>query len=119
MTRSAMTTALRSEYVAYSEGFGLSHRKVLWYAFRNAAPPVVVMVGVVTGYLLGGAVLIETVFNLNGIGQYAVQAVTSADYAPIQGFVLLAAVFTMLAYLVVDLIYFAIDPRVRARAGGS
>jgi ABC-type dipeptide/oligopeptide/nickel transport system permease component len=119
MTRSAMTTALRSDYVAYSEGFGLSHHKVLWYAFRNAAPPVVVMIGVVTGYLLGGAVLIETVFNLNGVGQYAVQSVTSADYAPIQGFVLLAAIFTMLAYLIVDLIYFAADPRVRSRGGGS
>jgi peptide/nickel transport system permease protein len=73
------------------------------------------MTGIVVGFLLGGAVLIETVFNLNGIGQYAVQAVTSADYAPVQAFVLIAAVFTMLVYLVVDLIYFAVDPRVRHR----
>jgi peptide/nickel transport system permease protein len=115
MTRSSMETALRSNYVAYSEGFGLSHGRVLWYAFRNAAPPVVVMTGVVSGYLLGGAVLIETVFNLNGIGQYAVQSIVSADYAPIQGFVLIAAVFTMLAFLAVDLVYFASDPRVRVR----
>jgi peptide/nickel transport system permease protein len=67
------------------------------------------------GFLLGGAVLIETVYNLNGIGQYAVQAVTSADYAPVQAFVLVAALFTMLVYLVVDLLYFVVDPRVRAR----
>ena len=69
-----------------------------------------------TGYLLGGAVLIETVFNLNGIGQYAVQSITTADYAPIQGFVLVAAVFTMMVYLIVDLLQFMIDPRVSARA---
>lgn len=119
MTRSSMEAALRSNYISYSEGFGLSHRKILWYAFRNAAPPVVVMVGVVTGFLLGGAVLIETVFNLSGVGQYAVQSITSADYAPIQAFVLLAAVFTMLAYLIVDLVYFAVDPRVRAKGTKS
>jgi peptide/nickel transport system permease protein len=61
-------------------------------------------------------VLIETVFNLNGLGQYAVQSITTADYAPVQAFVLVAAVFTMLVYLIVDLIYFMIDPRVAARA---
>ena len=59
-------------------------------ALRNAAPPIIVMTGIIVGFLLGGAVLIETVYNLNGIGQYAVQAVTSADYAPIQAFVLVA-----------------------------
>jgi len=75
-----------------------------------------VMTGVVAGFLLGGAVLIETVFNLNGLGQYAVQSITTADYAPVQAFVLVAAVFTMLVYLIVDLVYFMIDPRVAARA---
>jgi peptide/nickel transport system permease protein len=114
-TWAAMSSALRSDFTVYAEGFGLPHRKILWYAFRNAAPPVIVMAGIISGYLLGGAVLIETVFNLNGVGQYAVQSVVSNDYAPIQGFVLIAAVFTMLVYLVVDLIYFAADPRVRVR----
>jgi ABC-type dipeptide/oligopeptide/nickel transport system permease component len=75
---------------------------------------VIVLTGVISGYLLGGAVLVETVFNINGIGQYAVAAITSADYAPIQAFVLVAAVFTMLVYLAADLVHFAIDPRVRA-----
>jgi peptide/nickel transport system permease protein len=73
------------------------------------------MTGVVSGFLLGGAVLIETVFNWNGLGQYAVQAITTADYAPIQAFVLVAAIFTMLVYLAVDLAYFAIDPRVSGK----
>jgi ABC-type dipeptide/oligopeptide/nickel transport system permease component len=114
MARSRMSEALRSDYTAYAEGFGLPNRLVLWYALRNALPPVIVIVGVISGYLLGGAVLVETVFDLNGIGQYAVQAVQSADYAPIQAFVLVAAVFTMLVYLAVDLVYVAVDPRVRS-----
>ena len=114
MTHSTMSAALRANYTTYAEGFGLPHRKILWYSLRNAAPPIIVITGVIAGYLLGGAVLIETVFNLNGVGQYAVQAITTADYAPIQAFVLIAAIFTMLVYLVVDLVYFATDPRVRS-----
>src|SRR5205823_9938187 len=101
MTRSTMATALRSDYTTYAEGFGLPHWKILLYALRNAAPPVIVIAGVVSGYLLGGAVLIETVFDLNGIGQYAFQSITTNDYAPIQAFVLVAAIFTMLVYLIV------------------
>jgi len=115
MAQSTFGSSLRSDYTVYAESFGLSNRKVFGYALRNAAPPVVVVTGVIVGYLLGGAVLIETVFNLNGVGQYAVQAITTNDYAPIQAFVLLAALFTMLVYLAVDLVHFAIDPRVRIK----
>jgi ABC-type dipeptide/oligopeptide/nickel transport system permease component len=115
MVRASMEAALRSDYTIYAVGLGLPRRTVLLWAMRNAAPPTVVVTGVVAGYLLGGAVLIETVFNLNGIGQYAVQSITTADYAPIQGFVLVAAVFTMMVYLIVDLLQFMIDPRVSAR----
>jgi peptide/nickel transport system permease protein len=68
--------------------------------------------GVLFVYMLGGAVLIEKVFSWGGVGQYAVQAVGNSDYAAIQGFVLLAATFTVLVYLVVDLIQMALDPRV-------
>jgi ABC-type dipeptide/oligopeptide/nickel transport system permease component len=116
MTQSTMAAALRSEYTMYAESFGLPRWRIFLYAARNAAPPVIVIVAVIVGYLLGGAVLIETVFNLNGVGQYAVQAITTNDYAPIQAFVLIAALFTMLVYLVVDLLHFAVDPRVRRQA---
>jgi peptide/nickel transport system permease protein len=112
MVRSSLDSALKADYTLYARAVGLRPSTVLRYAMRNAAPPSIVMAGVVSGYLLGGAVLIETVFNLNGLGQYAVQAVTTADYAPIQAFVLISAVFTMLVYLLVDLAYFALDPRV-------
>lgn len=113
MTRATMATAIRSDYTTYAEGLGLSKTRVLWYAFRNAAPPIIIMTGIISGYLLGAAVLVEKVYNFNGIGQYAIQAIVTADYAPIQAFVLVTAVFTMFVYLVVDLIYFAVDPRVR------
>ncbi len=119
MTQVTVGNALRSDYTAFMEGLGLPHRKVLILALRNSAPPIIVMTGLVVGFLLGGAVLIETVFNLNGLGQYAVQAISSADYAPIQAFVLVAAFFTMLVYLAVDLLYFAVDPRVRSQSSGD
>ncbi len=113
MTSTSVGTALRSQFTTYSEALGLPQWRVAWFAFRVAAPPIVLMTGIVTGFLLGGAVLVEKVFNLNGIGGYAVQAVTTADYAPIQGFVLVAAAFTMIVYLIVDLLHFLADPRVR------
>lgn len=115
MTQLTVGAALRSDYTIFEEGLGLPHKQVLVLAMKNSAPPIIVMTGIVVGYLLGGAVLIETVYNLNGIGQYAVQAISSADYAPIQAFVLIAALFTMLVYLAVDLLYFAVDPRVRTQ----
>ena len=61
----------------------------------------------------GGAVLVETVFSWDGLGQYAVESVVNSDYAPLQAFVLIAAVFTMLVFLFVDLAYFLIDPRIK------
>ena len=84
---------------------------------RRVAAPTVVIVGTVLMFLLGGDVLVESVFNLSGLGQYVVQAIVTADYAPVQGFVCFAAVFTMLVYLAVDLIHFAMDPRIKI--GGS
>ena len=116
MLRSRTEEALRADYTTYAEVIGLPSRLVFLRAMRVASGPTIVMTGVVSGFLLGGAVLVETVFNMNGLGQYAVQAITTADYAAIQGFVLVAAIFTMLVYLAVDLVYFAVDPRVKLGA---
>jgi ABC-type dipeptide/oligopeptide/nickel transport system permease component len=111
MTRGSMAQALESDYVEHQRAAGLSNRKITASAFRNAAPPVVTTIGVALVYLLGGAVLVEAVFGWGGVGQYAVQSIINSDFAPIQGFVLVAAVFSLLVYLVVDLIYVALDPR--------
>jgi peptide/nickel transport system permease protein len=113
MTRSSMEEVLESAFVDHLESLGLGRRVIMWRALRNALPPVVTIVGVLVGYLLGGAVLIEIVFSWGGAGQYAVQAIVNSDFAAIQGFVLVAAGFSLLVYLAVDLLYFALDPRIR------
>jgi peptide/nickel transport system permease protein len=112
VTSVSVADALRSDFIRYAKAAGLPRGLVLRYALRNALPPIVTIGGVLFVYLLGGAVLIEKVFSWGGVGQYAVQAVGNSDYAAIQGFVLLAATFTVIVYLVVDLIQMAIDPRV-------
>jgi peptide/nickel transport system permease protein len=119
MLRSQMEIALEADYTTYGEAIGLAPRTIFLRAARVAASPTIVITGVVVMFLLGGAVLVESVFNLSGLGQYAVQSIITADYAPIQGFVSFAAVFTMLVYLAVDLIQFAMDPRIKVGGRGA
>jgi ABC-type dipeptide/oligopeptide/nickel transport system permease component len=114
MLRSQMEGALQADYTTYAEAVGIKPRTVFLRAARVASGPTIVITGVVVMFLLGGAVLVETVFNLTGLGQYAVQSIVTADYAPLQGFVSFAAIFTMLVYLAVDLVQFAMDPRIKA-----
>ncbi len=114
IARLSFSEAITSSYSGYARSLGMREAVVFRLALRNAVRPILVMTGVIVGYLLGGAVLIETVFNLNGIGQYVVQAISTADYAPVQMFVLVAAIFTKLIYLLVDLAYFAADPTAMA-----
>jgi peptide/nickel transport system permease protein len=112
-TQSAMQEMLGSEFVTYARAAGLP-RIVQWrYALVNALPPVITVTGILTWFLLGGAVLVETVFAWGGLGQYAVQSVVNSDYAALQAVVLLSAVFTMVVFLLVDLAYFVIDPRIK------
>lgn len=110
--RASMLEVLRSDYIRYARASGLTTWRVYKIALRNAAPPIVTLGGILMAYLLGGAVLMEQVFSWGGVGEYAVTAVGNADYAPIQGFLLVTATFTMLVYLAVDIILRAIDPRV-------
>jgi ABC-type dipeptide/oligopeptide/nickel transport system permease component len=112
-TQSAMGEMLDSEFVLYARAAGLSRLLQMRYALRNALPPVITVAGILTWFLLGGAVLVETVFAWGGLGQYAVQSVVNSDYVPLQAVVLLSAVFTMMVFLVVDLAYFVIDPRTK------
>lgn len=113
MTQSTMERMLDSDYSRYAEICGLPPDVISRKAFRNALPSVVTIVSVLYGYLIGGAVLVEIVFSWGGAGQYAVQGVLNADFNPVLGFVLVSAIFSLVIYLVVDLIYFAIDPRTR------
>lgn len=111
--QAAMQEMLASEFVTYARAAGLP-RRVQWrYALTNALPPIITVTGILTWFLLGGAVLVETVFAWGGLGQYAVQSVVNSDYAALQGVVLLAATFTMVVFLLVDIAYFMIDPRIK------
>lgn len=115
ITRSGMIDALESDYVRAARSLGLSARKViLGHAFRNALLPLLTMIAVLYGYLLGGVVLVENIFAWPGLGQYVYTAITSSDYPAVQGFILYATVIYVFLFLIVDLLYLAIDPRVRA-----
>ena len=108
-----MERMLNADFSRYAEMCGLPQRVVVRQALRNALPSVVTIVSVLYGFLIGGAVLVEIVFSWGGAGQYAVQGVLNADLNPVLGFVLFSAIFSLFIYLIVDLIYFAIDPRIR------
>jgi ABC-type dipeptide/oligopeptide/nickel transport system permease component len=111
MVRQNMLRVLGSDFMLYAESCGLPRSVLARYALRNALPPALTLIGVLYGYVLGGAVLIETVFSLNGIGQYAVNAVLNLDYPAIQGVVLVITAVSLLVYLVLDMLQAAIDPR--------
>jgi peptide/nickel transport system permease protein len=115
-TRACMLDVLRSEYVRTAAAKGLARRKViLKHALKNALIPVVTVLGLQLGTLIGGAVITEYVFALPGVGRLVVDAVFARDYPLVQGVVLLIAVGFILSNLAVDLLYGWIDPRIRYR----
>ena len=111
MTQSTVEKMLQSDFSRYEVLCGLPHKLVLRHALRNALPSILTIISVLYGFLIGGAVLIEIIFSWGGAGQYAVQGVLNSDLFPVLGFVLFSAIFSLTVYLIVDLIYFAIDPR--------
>src|SRR6266700_3237615 len=114
MTRASMLAVLASEFVRTARASGLSPATVIvTYAFRNAMLPVITTLSMVFSFLLGANVLVEKVFAWPGIGSYAVEALISSDFAPVQGFVLTMAVMYVLLNLIIDILYGVIDPRVR------
>ncbi len=112
-TRSAMLEVLGEDYIRTARAKGLRSWTVLFrHALRNAIIPVVTLAGVELGYLLGGAVIIENIFALPGLGRLAFTAISQRDYALIQGTTLFIAVNFVLINLIVDLIYSMVDPRI-------
>ena len=114
LLRSSMLEAITSDYVRTARMKGLKERAVIYkHAFRNAMIPMTTYIGLLVGGFLAGAVLIETIFNWNGIGQYTVQAIFASDYPALQGVVLIDAFIIAILNLIVDLVYVVIDPRIR------
>ena len=115
ITRASMGEVLLMDYVRTARAKGLPRRAVvLRHALRNAAIPVVTSIGTQLGYLLGGAVLTETIFQWPGMGTYVVQAILNLDVKPLQACVLVIAVGFVVVNLLVDLSYAWLDPRVKA-----
>jgi peptide/nickel transport system permease protein len=112
-TRSAMLEVLGEDYVRTARSKGLQERDVIVrHTLRNALIPLVTLTGVEVGYLLGGAVVVEEIFSLPGIGRLALNAISQRDYALVQGVALFVAFNFVLINLIVDLLYAVIDPRI-------
>jgi peptide/nickel transport system permease protein len=113
LTRSSMLEVLSQEYISVARAKGLSERRVVVaHAIKNAMLPVVTFVGLQYGFLLGGAVVTETIFALPGVGRLIVTAISQRDYPVIQGVILVIAVVFVIINLVVDLLYAWLDPRI-------
>jgi len=114
LLRSNLVEVMGEDYIRTARAKGLTERRVIWHhGVRAAITPVVTVLGLDIGILLGGAILVETVFSIPGIGLYSFEAIQSADLPVIQGTVLFAAFFIILLNLVVDIAYAFLDPRVR------
>jgi peptide/nickel transport system permease protein len=114
IVRSTMLDTLNEEYVrtAYAKGLPQRH-VVIGHALRNASIPIMTVIGILLASLLGGAVVIETVFNIPGMGRLLVQSVTRRDYPIVQGAVMTIAAVEVLVMLIVDVLFVFVDPRVR------
>lgn len=114
MTRTAVVDALSADHVRTARAKGLTERLVvLRHALRNALIPVVTLIGLQIGFLLGGAVVTETIFSWPGVGRLAVGAITSSDFPMAQGTIIVLSAGFILINLTVDLLYAVLDPRVR------
>jgi peptide/nickel transport system permease protein len=114
MTRSAMLEVLGQDFIRTADSKGLPWSVVVTrHGLPNALVPILTVIGIVTGGLLGGAVVIEQVFSLPGVGRLVIGAVLSRDFPVIQGTLLFVAVIYLLINLVVDVLYAVVDPRVR------
>jgi peptide/nickel transport system permease protein len=116
LTRAGMLETMHEDYIRTARAKGLRERNVvIQHGLRAALTPIVTIFGLDVGLLLGGAILTEKTFSLNGLGKYAVEGITNQDMPKIMGVTLLAAFFIVIANLIVDLMYAVVDPRVRTQ----
>ncbi len=113
LMRGSLTDTMREDYIRTARAKGLAERDVVRQGVRAAVNPLVTLFGLEVGVLLGGTVLIESVFNIPGIGRLNYQAIQSSNFPVTQGTVLLAAMFIIVANILVDIAYAYLDPRVR------
>lgn len=113
MTRSSMLEVIRSDYIRTAKAKGVKKRPLIWvHALKNAMIPVVTVIGINFGTLLGGTIITEQVFAINGVGRLMIDAIAARDFPIVQGTVLLVAAVFVVVNLIVDIIYAVIDPRI-------
>ena len=112
-TRAVVGQALASENVAYGRSVGLSERRLIRYALIDARTPLMTFCATVFAGLVGGDVIVESIFNWNGVGAWALTAITNLDVPSIQGFVLFSGIVTLLVYIALDVAAASLDPRIR------
>lgn len=113
MSRSSMLEIIRADFVRTARAKGVKEHVVIWvHCLRNAMIPVITVVGLNFGFLLGGTIITEQVFAINGIGRLMVESISSRDFPMVQGAVLLVATIFVVVNLLVDLIYALVDPRI-------
>jgi len=116
MSRTSMLEVLGSDYIRTARSKGLSERKVVYkHALRNAVLPVVTIAGMQFGYLIAGAVLVETVFSWPGMGRLMFDGILRRDYPLIMGILIFSSSLVIVANLVTDILYGVLDPRIRRR----
>jgi len=114
MTRTSVLEVLNEDYVRTARAKGLPNRKVLmFHALRNAAVPIVTVIGIGVALLIGGVVVTESVYSIPGLGRLTVDAVLARDYPTVQAVILLFSVAYVVVNLVIDLLYTILDPRIR------
>jgi peptide/nickel transport system permease protein/oligopeptide transport system permease protein len=114
LTRSAMIDIFDQDFVRTARAKGLPRTVVLYrHALRAGLVPIVSMMALQFAYMMGGAIVVENVFAWNGVGRLAIEAVFARDYPPIQGFILFFATVVVIVSLLIDLLYAALDPRIR------
>ncbi len=119
-TRSSMLEVIRSDYIVTARSKGLNERNVIYrHALPNALIPVITVVGQSFGRMLGGTLVIETVFSIPGIGAYMITGVNNRDYAAVEGSIIFVAVMFSIVMLLVDLVYALVDPRIKAQYMGT
>ncbi|MUK87609.1 ABC transporter permease subunit [Ornithinibacillus sp. L9] len=113
MSRSSMLEVVKSDYIRTAKAKGVKHKTVIWvHALRNALIPVITVVGINFGALLGGTIITEQVFAINGIGRLMIDAIAARDFPMVQATVLLVASIFVIINLIVDIIYVKVDPRI-------
>jgi len=114
LLRSSMLEVIRTEYVTTARAKGLGERPVvLKHALKNALIPTVTVMGLQVGFLIGGAIVVETLFAMPGLGTFGIDAIIARDYQQVQGFALITAFAFVLMNLLVDFTYTFLDPRIR------